>query len=158
MTTTTKALWIIAVIVTCALASCQVVRGQVITDRLLDAIAQIESSGRANAIGDGGKARGMFQLHRAAWEDARMAQPSLAVYESGSLNPVQARLAARTYLEILAARLQRATGNTPTAGQIYASFNLGFAGFKKRGFNLDNCPQVTIKAINKLERILHANR
>ena len=38
-------------------------------ERLLDAIARIESHGNPNAVGDGGRALGVYQIHRAYWED-----------------------------------------------------------------------------------------
>jgi len=38
-------------------------------ERLLDAIARIESHGNPNAVGDGGRALGVFQIHRAYWEE-----------------------------------------------------------------------------------------
>ena len=38
-------------------------------ERLLDAIARIESHGNPNAVGDGGRALGAYQIHRAYWED-----------------------------------------------------------------------------------------
>jgi spore coat protein CotH len=36
---------------------------------LLDAIAQVESRNNSDAIGDGGHARGMYQLHRTYWRE-----------------------------------------------------------------------------------------
>lgn len=36
---------------------------------LLDAIAQVESRNNSRAVGDGGHARGMYQLHRTYWRD-----------------------------------------------------------------------------------------
>ena len=38
-------------------------------ERLLDAIARIESHCDPNAVGDGGRALGAYQIHRAYWED-----------------------------------------------------------------------------------------
>jgi hypothetical protein len=38
-------------------------------ERLLDAIARIESHYNPNAVGDGGRALGAYQIHRAYWED-----------------------------------------------------------------------------------------
>ncbi len=38
-------------------------------ERLLDAIARIESHCNPNAVGDGGRALGVYQIHRAYWED-----------------------------------------------------------------------------------------
>lgn len=38
-------------------------------ERLLDAIARIESHYDSNAVGDGGRALGAYQIHRVYWED-----------------------------------------------------------------------------------------
>ncbi len=38
-------------------------------ERLLDAIARIESHGDPNAVGDGGRALGAYQIHRVYWKD-----------------------------------------------------------------------------------------
>ena len=38
-------------------------------ERLLDAIARIESNCRPKAVGDGGRALGTYQIHRAYWKD-----------------------------------------------------------------------------------------
>jgi len=38
-------------------------------ERLLDAIARIESHCDPHAVGDGGRALGVYQIHRAYWED-----------------------------------------------------------------------------------------
>jgi membrane-bound lytic murein transglycosylase MltF len=149
-----KSFWLIIIVVIIAFASCQKVRAQeVVSERLLDAIAQIESSGRADAIGDGGKARGMFQLHRAAWRDAQKRNPLVVDYETGSMNPAQSRLAARTYLTILAARFERATSRPPQPGELYAAYNVGFARFASLGFDVTKTPKTTQRAIAKLKGV-----
>jgi hypothetical protein len=38
-------------------------------EQLLDVIAQVESENHSDAVGDGGHARGMYQLHRRYWQD-----------------------------------------------------------------------------------------
>ena len=38
-------------------------------ERLLDAIARIESHYDSNAVGDGGRALGAYQIHRVYWEE-----------------------------------------------------------------------------------------
>ena len=45
---------------------------------LLDAIKQVESGGRTNAVGDGGRAIGPYQIHHSYWVDACAYDPSLA--------------------------------------------------------------------------------
>lgn len=50
------------------------------TGRILDAIRQTETGGEAdpaNAVGDGGKAIGPFQIHKAYWQDAVAHDPSI---------------------------------------------------------------------------------
>jgi len=42
------------------------------TDRLLDAMRQVESGGNPDAVGDGGASRGPYQIQRAYWEDSRV--------------------------------------------------------------------------------------
>ena len=56
---------------------------------VLDAIRQVETGGHrdpANAVGDGGKALGPYQIHRVYWQDAVQRDPSLVAngetYES----------------------------------------------------------------------------
>ena len=55
------------------------------TDRILDAIRQVETGGCKNpseAVGDGGKAIGPFQIHQSYWADAVEHDPSIGgVYE-----------------------------------------------------------------------------
>lgn len=47
---------------------------------ILDAIRQVETGGHpdpSNAVGDGGKALGPYQIHRVYWQDAVERDPSL---------------------------------------------------------------------------------
>jgi hypothetical protein len=46
------------------MATLPVMGREVISDRLLDAIMQVESGGKADAVGDNGEAVGAYQLHR----------------------------------------------------------------------------------------------
>lgn len=41
-----------------------------VTPELFKAIRQVESGNNANAVGDGGKSRGVYQIQRAYWQDA----------------------------------------------------------------------------------------
>ena len=38
-------------------------------EQLLDAIAQVESENNSSSVGDGGRAIGIYQLHRSYWQD-----------------------------------------------------------------------------------------
>ena len=129
-------------------------QSSIVSDKFLDAVAHIESSGRSDVIGDGGKARGMFQLHRAAWSDAQKRNPLVVDYVSGSTNPSASRLAAKTYLNILAERFTLNNKRPPTPGELYACYNMGFAGFSKIGFELNRAPKTTRNAAQKLKGLL----
>jgi len=66
-------------------------------DRLLDAIAAVESRNDPGVAGDGGRALGPYQIHRAYWADATRFLGVDWSY-SDARNPVKAREAVRAYL------------------------------------------------------------
>jgi len=66
-------------------------------DRLLDAIARVESLNDANAKGDGGRAFGAYQIHRAYWADGTRFLGVAWDYEQAA-DPAKARQVARAYL------------------------------------------------------------
>lgn len=67
-------------------------------ERILDAIEQVESSGNPNAVGDGGKAIGAFQIHRAYWQDAVEFDPSIGGVYEDCFDPQYARRIVIAYL------------------------------------------------------------
>lgn len=71
------------------------------SDALLDAIADVESLGQVNrsrCIGDNGKARGMYQLHKEYIEDVnRFAKTSYTWADA--FNPSTARKIVKLYIE-----------------------------------------------------------
>ena len=74
------------------------------SDRLLDAIEQVESGGRVNAVGDNGKAIGPFQIHRVYWQDAVEHDPSIGGSYSDCRDPQYARRIVRAYMDRYAPR------------------------------------------------------
>jgi len=71
------------------------------TDRILDAIRQTETGGEAdpaNAVGDGGRAIGPFQIHRAYWQDAVAHDPSIGGVYSDCKDEAYARRVVLAYL------------------------------------------------------------
>jgi hypothetical protein len=52
-----------------SVALCGAVQAANVPDALLDAIERVESGGRANAIGDGGKSIGAYQIGKLFWRD-----------------------------------------------------------------------------------------
>lgn len=65
---------------------------------ILRAIAQVESNHNDNAIGDGGKAIGRYQIHKAYWQDAVQFDPSIGGKYEDCKDPVYARKIVVAYL------------------------------------------------------------
>lgn len=110
-----------------------------VPDSWLDAVEQIESSGRGSATpdGDGGKARGPFQWWSVAWSDCskvRKAQ-GLPVYPySKARDPKASREYARTWLTHLRDRLTKEIGRPASAAETWLAYNMGFEGFRRHDF------------------------
>lgn len=65
---------------------------------LLEAIKQAESGGRADAVGDNGKAIGCFQIHRVYWQDAVDFDPSIGGSYRDCYDPAYAEKVVRAYM------------------------------------------------------------
>lgn len=84
----------------CLLASAQAVHteddaNQI--ERLLDAIAQVESRSNHKAVGDGGRAIGTYQIHRRYWQDGTRILGTNWPYADAA-DPAKARQVVRAYL------------------------------------------------------------
>jgi len=66
-------------------------------DRLLDAIAKVESRSDPSVTGDGGQASGVYQIHRAYWADGTKFLGVDWDYRQAA-DPVKARAVVRAYL------------------------------------------------------------
>lgn len=84
-------MFLIVVCTACTLAVAQP------SDRLLDAIRQVESGGR-DLVGDGGKAIGPYQIHRAYWQDAVESDKTLGGTYTDCHSEAYARRVVRAYL------------------------------------------------------------
>ena len=68
-------------------------------NRLLPALAQVESRNDPKAVGDGGAAIGIYQIHRAYWQDAVDFDKTLGGTYNDCFNPVYAERVVRAYLK-----------------------------------------------------------
>jgi hypothetical protein len=132
----------------------------IITDAFVEAVAQIESGGGRQTIGDGGKAIGWWQMHEPAWQDAsdfraRKGLPTWS-YEN-THDPEVARLYARDYLTILESQLRNAFGENVTVEMIYAAYNIGFGRFQSRDFLIEKTPATTQAACARLKQLITAS-
>ena len=66
-------------------------------EELLDAIAKVESQANPNAVGDGGRAIGSYQIHRRYWIDGTRILGVDWSYEEAK-DPAKARKVVRAYL------------------------------------------------------------
>jgi hypothetical protein len=67
-------------------------------DLILPALAKVESSNNPKAVGDGGKAIGIYQIHWAYWKDATDHDKSIGGSYRDCFDPVYAEKIVRAYL------------------------------------------------------------
>jgi hypothetical protein len=115
-------------------------------DSFLRAVALIESSNKADAIGDGGKARGLYQMHLAAVQDCGGTKADWL----NLTNKAVADKFASIHLARIDSQLKREAVPINDATR-YMVWNLGFNGAKRRGFELAKCPDITRRAIHKMK-------
>lgn len=94
------------------------------SDRLLDAIAKVESNHNPNAVGDDGKAIGVFQIHRVYWQDAVQHDPNIGGCYEDCRDPEYARRIVIAYMD----RYAPANASDETLARIH---NGGPRGHKK---------------------------
>lgn len=119
---------------------------EAVPEPIVQAVEQVESSGRGAATPDGdrGLAKGPLQWHSVAWKDcsALRLKAGLAVYPyADARNPAKARDYARTWLTALKVRLAKQIGRQPFPGEIWLAWNLGWTGFEKYGFSWAHVPR-----------------
>lgn len=131
-----------------------------INGKLINAVAMVESNNNHRAVGDQGKANGAFQMWKAAWQDCskwlKRNGFKTTTYEKGVNDPTISHQYCKIYLSILNSQLRRSIGREPSAAELYAAYNLGFTGFKRRGFDISKTPSITQRAAVKLNRFLEA--
>lgn len=110
-----------------------------------DAIIRVESSGNPAAVGRLGE-RGLCQFFPAAWADTSRWRKAhgLPVYSYAlAHDPEAGRAYASSWLSMLEDRLTATLHRRPTIGELYAAHQLGFSGFRSKGFDLSRCPTIT---------------
>ena len=99
------------------------------SDRLIDALVQVESSGNPSAVGDNGKALGCLQIWSVVVQDVN--EVSRVKYShSDAFDPAKARAICKAYLAryCTAKRL----GRIPTDEDFARCWNGGPMGYKKK--------------------------
>lgn len=123
--------------------------------KFLDALAIVESNNNPKAIGDNGRSHGAYQIQRTVWCDVNKSRDVTMRLSFGESHGRYARDFAFSHLTNLNSHLVAATGTNPTPAQLYAAWNLGLTGFRRRDFLLSRCPIKTQRAAAKLNTILN---
>ncbi len=90
-----SAVWVVLLLPSSVVCRSSVVPSDL--EMLLDAIAQVESGNRANAVGDKGRAIGAYQIHRLYWKDGTRLLGVKWNYKE-AFDPDKARNVVRAYL------------------------------------------------------------
>jgi len=112
----------------------------------LATLAEVESSGNPQAVGDGGKARGLYQMHLATWMDVNVMweDKGYGLYDfDAAWNPKIATAYAKAWADALESRLERSLGRPAKASEVWCAWNLGFQRFKQLGFDISKTPKAT---------------
>ena len=116
---------------------------QAATTNNIGAIAYIESGNRMHAVGTKGE-RTAWQIMPTTWNQYTRPCESLKMASRADAYVVASRIYAHNYV-----RFVKAHNKFPSHTDVYAMWNLGFAGYKRRGFNIDRCPAITRRAAAK---------
>lgn len=134
-----------AVLLTVRQHDCQ---AQSIPEVNLSIIAQIESSGRASAVGDGGKSLGKFQLSSAVFSDYNKANKTRLNARSCALDALCSEAVADWYLHTRIPQMLSAYKVPVTVSNILVAYNAGIKSAK-----LGRIPPVTKNYLIKYKRL-----
>ena len=115
-----------------------------VSSNLLDAIEETESNGKADAVGDNGKAVGSFQIHKIYVDDVNGFSSEKFTYEDRK-DKVKSRKIVKLYLEHYGKAYEKKTGKTATNEVLARIHNGGPKGYNK---------EATKKYWNKIDKAL----
>lgn len=121
-----------------------------------NAVSQIESGGNYEAIGDGGKSVGAWQMHIAAWITAnqwRKAHNLPTIKRTEWRNKENQRAMAGAYLYWCKNQLIKGGVKNPTYIEIYIAYGWGYSNFKDVGFDLTKVPPAKLDAAERVNNI-----
>ena len=110
---------------------------------LIPLLIQVESGGRADAVGDGGKAVGVLQIHECVIQDVNRVYQTKYT-PADRLNKAKSMSICRLYLKYYGTRYQLKTGKKATLEVLSRCWNGGPDGWKK---------QSTVKYWNKVKEL-----
>lgn len=131
------------------------------SDALLRAVQQVESSGGIWVYGDSGRSLGAFQMSEGAWADVNAWRRSRGLkvysYSGNVMNPYLNRTYASNYLSMIHGELSRKMRRNPTAGEIYAAYNMGLKNFEECNYRLAEVNPVTARKVVEIHQMIAKN-
>jgi hypothetical protein len=128
------------------------------SDSLLKAVREVESNNGRMLYGDSGKSLGAFQMTEAAWTDVsawrRARGLKVYSYDSHALHSFINRTYAADYLSMLHSELSRKLRRAPTAGEIYAAYNMGLGNFAGCNYRLAKVNPVTARKARQIHNLI----
>jgi len=117
----------------------------------LGIVAHIESSGNPSAVGDGGKALGLYQLHKGPVLDMCRREKVCFTHRE-MLHPGKARIVANWYLNTEIPRLLKHYQLEDTLENRLIAYNAGIGNLVRR----KSTPQITKKYLKKYQEMAYA--
>ena len=100
--------------------------------KLIAVLIIVETGGNSSAVGDGGRARGVLQIHQACWIDACEELGVDWDYERDSFDPVKSQAVCAAYLARWGRYYERQTGQ-PATIEVFARIWNGGPSWTKEG-------------------------
>ena len=123
--------------------------------RLAEGVALAESRNDPSAVGDGGKARGAYQMWQIAWQQTsneRHKTGKKVYHFAYAHDAFVSREYAVDYLIWLERSLKARLGRPPTFWEIYAGYARGLGNFEDEGYAYRNLPARTKRAIGVIAK------
>jgi hypothetical protein len=128
------------------------------SDALLKAVRQVESNNGRRNYGDSGKSLGPFQLSEAAWVDVSAWRRSHALkvysYDQHVLHNYINQAYAANYLTMIHDELSQKLHREPTAGEMYAAYNMGLANFRGCNYRLARVNPTTARKCKQINELM----
>lgn len=122
--------------------------------RLIDALIRVESNGKANAVGDSGKAFGVLQIHEITVREANRIAGTRYTHRE-MFEPTKARAVAEIVLNHYSAVIYKATGRNATAKELSFIWNGGAGAWKRASAPLNDAKQRNLESYwNKVAKAL----
>ena len=99
---------------------------------LIPLLIQVESGGNVRAIGDRGKARGILQIHAAAWADGCKELGVKGDYRKGSFDAAKSKAICKASPTRYGRHYRKVTGRKPTLQTLARIWNGGPYGYRKK--------------------------